>query len=232
MKLAIMQPYFMPYLGYFQLISAVDKFVIYDDVNYINKGWINRNNILVNEKATLVSLPLQDVSQNKLIKDIALVQDSKWKSKFIRTIELSYKKAPYFDQVFSIIEIIIQSKLTHINELALLSIISVSNYLQINTTFVQTSSVYANEQLKAQHRILNICKQEKASHYINPIGGLEIYSRKLFEEAEIKINFLKTTAHSYQQFGNTFVPNLSIMDVLMFNSKDEINQLLSLYELI
>ena len=99
-----MQPYFFPYIGYFQLINAVDKFIIYDDVNYIKKGWINRNNILVNNSPNLIQVPLIAASQNRLIKDILVVDENNWKDKLLKTIYFNYKKAPFFDQIFSLLE--------------------------------------------------------------------------------------------------------------------------------
>lgn len=108
MKLAIMQPYFLPYIGYFQLINAVDTFVLLDDVNYINKGWINRNQLLLNGKAHLFTLPLQKASQNKLINQLELSNETKWKDKLLKTIETAYKKAPQFHLVFPLISQILQ----------------------------------------------------------------------------------------------------------------------------
>jgi len=231
MRLAIMQPYIFPYIGYYQLIAAVDKFVVYDDVNFINRGWINRNNILINEKAGLFSIPLKNASQNRLINEIELMNESGWQAKFLKTAEHAYKKAPYFQTVFPLISNIIGNSSTHINQLAYLSIRSVCDYLKINTSFVQSSVQYKNNHLKAQNRILDICKIEKAGQYINPIGGIEIYSRELFEAAGVKINFLRTSGVKYKQFSNEFVPNLSIIDVLMFNDVEETDRLLSQFQL-
>ncbi len=232
MRLAIMQPYIFPYIGYYQLINAVDKFVVYDDVNYINKGWVNRNNILVNNQAFLFTIPLKDASQNRHIRDIALVTDDSWKKKFLKTIEQAYKKAPHFDTVFSLINDILYPAVTNINQLSLLSLQSVSNYLNITTAFVNSSTIYCNQHLKAQERILDICVSEKADHYINPIGGMEIYSKELFEKSGIRLNFLKTKPIEYKQFNKEFVPHLSMIDVLMFNDKEEIKQMLNQYELV
>ena len=232
MKLAIMQPYVFPYIGYYQLVNAVDKFVIYDDVNYINRGWINRNNILVNNQSNIFTISLKDASQNKLIRDIEILQASGWQKKFLKTVELAYKKASHFDEVFPLISGIVNAEITHIYQLASLSILSIARYLGIQTVFVNSSSIYDNANLKAQERILDICLREKADHYINPSGGIEIYSRELFDRSGIRLNFLKTKPVSYKQFNAEFVPSLSIVDVLMFNSKEAVNQLLGEYELL
>jgi len=232
MKLAIMQPYIFPYTGYYQLIGAVDRFVIYDDVNFINKGWINRNNLLVGNKAHLFTIPLKDASQNKWIRDTLLTGDEGWKTKLLRTVEQSYKKAPFFREVFPLISGVLLSETAHIGELASKSLTAVSDYLGLRTEFVATSVVYGNNHLKAQERILDICRREKADHYINPVGGMEIYSRELFTNAGIRLNFIRSKAGPYRQLGGDFVPNLSIIDVLMFNHKETICPMLQSYELI
>ncbi|HSZ85519.1 MAG TPA: WbqC family protein, partial [Puia sp.] len=187
MKLGIMQPYIFPYIGYYQLINAVDKFVIYDDVNYINKGWINRNNLLVNGKAFLFTIPLKEASQNKPINQIEIQENENWSKKFLKTIEQTYKKAPHFENTFSLVRNIINTPLKGIHELALSSLRSIAEYLDIKTQFVDSSSIYLNTNLKGQERILDICLKEKADHYINPIGGMEIYSNELFERSGIKL---------------------------------------------
>ena len=104
MKIAIMQPYFFPYLGYWQLMNIVDKFVIYDDVNYIKRGWINRNRILVEGKPFYIHVPVMKASQNKIINEMEVFVDSSLRKKELKTIELAYKKAPFFDSVYPLIK--------------------------------------------------------------------------------------------------------------------------------
>lgn len=232
-RLAIMQPYFLPYIGYFQLVAAVDTFVIYDDVNFIKKGWIHRNNILVNGQASLFTIPLSKISQNKLINEVALSEEwAEWVKKILKTVEQSYKKAPHFEEVFELLQIILETPTTQISELATASIQHVCDYLRINTKIISTSSQYNNKQLKAQERILDICLQEKAHHYINPTGGKELYDKELFAENGILLNFIESKRVTYPQFKNDFVPWLSVLDVLMFNSKEQTNQLLKEYLLV
>jgi WbqC-like protein family len=232
MKLAIMQPYIFPYIGYFQLIAAVDKFVIYDDVNFITRGWINRNNILVSNQSHLFTIPLKDASQNRLIREIEVMHGNGWEKKFLKTIEQAYKKAPFFTEFFPVISAIVNADMRYISELACSSIYSIAEYIGIPTKFVNTSSIYDNVQLKAQERILDICRQEQVSGYINPVGGMEIYSKPLFEQSGIALNFLKTRLTPYRQFGGEFVPSLSIIDVLMFNSRESMIGSLNEYDLL
>jgi WbqC-like protein family len=231
-KVAIMQPYFLPYIGYFQLINAVDEFLIYDDVNYINKGWINRNNILVNGKACLFSIPLKEASQNKLINEIEIINDGKWQSKLLKTIEQSYKKAPNYQTVAPMVHEIINFGDTNLSKYICNSLSTICKYLQINTEIIPSSSNFNNNQLKAQDRILDICLQLRAENYINPIGGVELYDKEIFEKSGIKLNFIKTQAIEYKQFSNTFTPHLSILDLIMFNSKQVISELINRFELI
>lgn len=232
MKLAIMQPYIFPYIGYFQLIKAVDKFVIYDDVNFINRGWINRNRILVNGKDSLFTIPLKEASQNKLINEIEVNWDDAWKSKWLKTLEQSYKKAPYFQQVRPIIEQTLEQEKTIFSEIIVENLKLINAYLGITTEIISSSSIYQNTELKAQTRIVDICLQEKANHYINPIGGLELYQKEVFEEQGMQLNFIKSKPVQYPQLKNDFVPWLSIIDVLMFNSVEQIQTFLDSYELV
>ncbi len=232
MKIAIMQPYIFPYIGYFQLINAVDKFVILDDVNYINKGWINRNRILVNNVDFTFTIPLKEASQNKYIYQIDILYDSKWRDKLIKTIELSYKKAPFFSDAFPVIRDIILFKEQNISAYIYKQLQDINSYLGITTTIVKSSTEYNNNHLKAQDKIIDICLQECSKNYINPIGGVELYNRADFDNQKIQLNFLKSNAIQYRQFNDTFVPWLSIIDVLMFNSKIEVKSLLEKCEFI
>lgn len=227
-----MQPYIFPYIGYFQLIGAVDRFVVYDDVNYINKGWINRNSILINGKPGLFTLPLKEASQNKKINEIHVSDDRKWIAKILRTIEMNYGKAPYFKKVFPLVSNILEGQSSSIANYNYQALAAVCEYLKIQTEIVPSSAIYGNEGLKGQDRILDICLRNKTTDYINPIGGMELYTKDTFLQNEIRLNFIKSKDCKYKQFENEFVPWLSIVDVLMFNSVDEINYMLSQYELI
>jgi hypothetical protein len=232
MTIAIMQPYIFPYIGYFQLINAVDKFIIYDDVNFINKGWINRNNILVSGQPHLFTVPLKDASQNKLIREVAVAQGEPWQKKFLKTVRQSYQKAPYYEKVFVLIEEIVNLEVKTIHELAHSALKITCAFMEIGTEIIPSSTRYNNTHLKGQERILDICRQENASHYINPIGGMELYDKGRFENEGRRLSFIKSVASPYPQFKNAFVPWLSIIDILMFNNQENINKHLKAYELI
>lgn len=232
MTIAIMQPYIFPYIGYFQLINAVDKFIIYDDVNFINKGWINRNNILVSGQPHLFTVPLKDASQNKLIREVELAQGEPWQKKFLKTVSQSYQKAPYYGKVFVLIEEIVNLEVKTIHELTHSALKITCAFMGIRTEIIPSSTRYNNTELKGQERILDICKQENASHYINPIGGMELYDKDRFEKEGIRLSFIKSVASPYSQFKNAFVPWLSVIDILMFNDQEDISKHLKAYELI
>ena len=232
MTIAIMQPYILPYIGYLQLTANVDKFIFYDDVAFINRGWINRNRVLMNGKDFMFTIPLKEASQNKLINEIYIDNTINWRPKFLKSIEQSYKKAPFYQEVYPIIEKIINDNFEKINDYIANSFEVLNQYLGIKTEIVRSSSIYQNTHLKAQERILDICVQEKASHYINPIGGMELYQKSIFEQQNIKLSFIKTKPVQYTQFKNEFVPWLSVLDVLMFNDKTTIQGFLNGFELV
>lgn len=229
MKLGIMQPYFLPYIGYFQLIKAVDKYVIYDDVNYIKKGWINRNNILCNGQAHLFSISLRGASQNKLINEIEISDDF---SKFRKMIELSYRKAPYFEEVFKLLNSIIDYPNKNLSLFLANSIKEICKYLSIDTEIIFSSEIEKNNDLKGQEKILEICKILQAKTYTNAIGGQSLYDKDIFLKENIELYFLQSNLTVYKQNLDEFIPYLSILDVMMWNSKDEINSMLESYELI
>ena len=229
-----MQPYFFPYIGYFKLINAVDKFIIYDDVNYIKRGWINRNNILINGKSNLINLPVKKVSQNKLISESFLELNNKTIIKFSNSVQMAYKKAPFFNKVNPLIQDILSniSNDVPISKINGMSLIKVSRYLKLNTTFEYSSEKYGDTRIfKKENRLIQICKKNNASTYINSYTGKKIYSKKEFKTNNIQLFFLKSQSSSYKQFNNLFVPNLSIIDVLMFNSISDIKKMILQYDL-
>ena len=231
MTLAIMQPYFMPYIGYFQLMKAVDRFVIYDDVAFINRGWVNRNQILVSGRAYLFTIPLREASQNRLIGDIELDNSTPWRAKLLRTVEQSYKKAPQFEAIFGLLERVLNSQSTTIAQLATEGLRAVNQHLGIETELIESSSVYQNQHLKGQERILNICQQNGATRYINPIGGAELYDKSIFSEVGIQLYFIESQRAEYAQFGGEFTPWLCMLDVLMFNDPAQTHRLLDQFTL-
>lgn len=230
-KVAIMQPYFFPYIGYWQLINAVDEYVVYDDVNYIKGGWINRNNILVNGNAHLITLPLDNASSFRLINEISVVENKKNIDKLLKSISLAYGKAPFFSQVMPVIEDLITNN-QNISKLNYDAILKINNYLGISTKILLSSELEKDDLLTAQDKVIHINKLLKSEVYINAIGGMELYDREVFKENGIELKFLSTNSIEYKQFKNEFVPNLSIIDVMMFNSVEKIKEMLDDYKLL
>lgn len=232
-RVAIMQPYFMPYIGYFQLINSVDEFVIYDTIQYTKKGWINRNRILVNGKDYLITIPIKkgsdylDVNQRYLA-DTKTV-DLK---RILQVLETTYKRAPYFTDAFPIIEKCILNDKINLFEFIYDSVIDLISYLNIKTKITKSSEIQIDHTLRSNNKVLAICKEQKADVYINAIGGRELYNRDEFMQHGITLKFIKSNPIIYSQYKNDFVPWLSIIDVLMFNPKDTIIQYLNSYTLI
>jgi hypothetical protein len=233
MKIAVMQPYLFPYIGYFHLIDAADKFIFYDDVNFIKQGWINRNYILSDNKGFLFSVPVKDISSFRLINEVEINEKifPHWKKKFLKTLELSYSKAPCFQPVFEMVQSVFDTAHTHVSKMAAQSIAEVCNFLGIETVVVASSSGYSNAHLKGKVRVLDICKKENATTYFNASGGQELYDKEEFSSEGIDLKFVKPLGKNYTQFNGEFVPWLSIIDVLMFNNVDECKVLLKNYEL-
>lgn len=227
-----MQPYFFPYIGYFQLINAVDTFVVYDNIKYTKKGWISRNRILSNGQDEYISLPLKKDSDFLNI-DQRYLADSfnDDKEKILRKISAYYQKAPYFNIVYTLVTDIINNQERNLFHFNYYSLVKICSYLEIKTPFIITSTLPVNHDLKSQERVLALCNYLKAKVYINPIGGktMGLYDKNVFLENGVELQFLKSSSIDYNQFDAPFVSWLSILDVIMFNSVSDIKKMLELY---
>ena len=224
MKIAIMQPYFLPYIGYFQLISAVDKFVVYDNIEYTKKGWINRNRILVNNKDAFISLPLKKDSDYLTVVERSLADT--WpqdRAKLLNKITECYRKAPYFKEVYPLVQDILCTDESNLFRFIFRSLQLIKNWLAIPTEMIISSEIDFDQHLKGEEKVIAICKALKADEYINPIGGLTLYDKDRFRKAGLKLSFLRSSdSIVYKQFSDEFIPWLSIIDMMMFNSTEEI----------
>jgi hypothetical protein len=223
MKVAIMQPYFLPYIGYFQLMSAVDVFVIYDRIKYTKKGWINRNRFLLNDTDAMFSLPLKKASDTLNVIERELAADFD-RTKLLNQFGGAYRRAPHFAQTYPLLERIVHHADGNLFRYIQHSLVEVSSHLGIDTEIRISSSVNFDEDLKAQEKVLAICEALNAKHFINPIGGTELYAREDFATRGVGLQFLKSRPFEYVQFGNEFVPWLSIVDVLMFNTIEAVRE--------
>ena len=233
MRIGIMQPYFFPYIGYFQLIHAVQTFVLNDDAAFIKQGFIHRNYLLINGSRKLFTIPLQKLSSSRSICETQLSPEKfeVWRNTFLKSVENFYRKAPYYDSTRQMIETVFDTSSQKVVDLAVGSLKTVARWLGLKAAFAQASKKYDNLHLKSQDRVLDICGIESATVYINLPGGKKLYSKAEFEKRGIQLLFLNPRPRQYRQFGYDFVPALSIIDVLMFNSKEQTKEMLTQYEL-
>lgn len=229
MKIAIMQPYFFPYIGYFQLVDAVDKFIFYDDVNFIKNGWINRNKILINSTPAYITIQLKEASSFRLINQVEFTNN---RSKIGKSIQMAYKKAQNFEQVWPLVNSVLIHETEKISELAIKSVTEVCEYLGIRTEFEISSKAYfETKNLERTERIISICKRTNAQAYYNLPGGIKLYSKDVFKENGLEIFFIKSCINNNKQFNNTFNPFLSIIDVIMHNPIELVKDMLTQYKL-
>ena len=226
-----MQPYFLPYIGYFQLIDAVDEFIIYDNIKYTKQGWVNRNRLLSNGHDVLFTVPLKNASDFLDIRDRE-ISEAFDKTKLLNQIAGAYAKAPQFGRVFPLIKEIILFPELNLFKYILSSIERVCAALRITTKLTISSDVGIDHKgLQAQGKVIALCKARQTTEYINPIGGVELYDKAAFEAQGITLLFHKTSDISYRQFDHPFVTHLSILDVMMFNSSEQLRSLLASYTL-
>ncbi len=248
MKLGIMQAYFFPYIGYFQLINAVDKFILYEHVNFRNKSWMTRNYILpINAKVQSISISVRKKSCNKTISDIELVEFKHFSATFLKKIYHSYRRTQFFDETIELFENIFNTNFSSLHHFNSFSITEICSHLGINTIIKSQNEnyLYLEEELstsdfnsnnsnfdKKSARIISICKNENANIYFNAIGGTALYDKINFYSQGITLNFIKTNDLIYKQFNETFIPNLSIIDVLMHNGINTTKILLNNYQIL
>lgn len=232
MKVGIMQPYFFPYAGYFQLIQATDVFVVYDNIEYTKKGWINRNRISGRQGDKTITLPIAAASDTLMIRDREIATAFQV-NKLLNKLRETYRKAPHFESAFNLVTDIISQGQKNLFEYLFTQLTEICAFLELDAELKVSSSIDADHALKKEERVLSICSALGATRYINAIGGVELYSEQRFEEAGIELRFLRSNIKPYAQFSPEFVPHLSIIDLLMFNSVEVIKKkLTSEFELI
>ena len=257
MKIGIFQPYFFPYIGYFQLIHAVDRFILYPEIQYICQGWINRNRIVQKNGCIQYILVPVHSGSHLCIKDVHIDNTSlRWRQRLIKSIRNFYGKAAYFKEIYPLLEeVLTQQDYLTISDLNVATIRSVANFLEMETEIVcanteryqgleeklvrlQTNGYdelpqYAEKQVSRMLvRIFEICRMEGADTFINSIGGTALYKNDVFAHHGVNLNFLQTHDIQYKQQCEEFIPNLSIIDVLMHNGKEKTKELLTHYTLI
>lgn len=231
-RIGAMQPYLFPYLGYFQLIAAVDAFVLSDDLQYINQGWINRNRILVNKQPALIQFPLKKASHLCRINERVLSDDfPQQRQRLLKTIVFAYGKAPCFDRFFPVLKGIIDFEERNLARYAENALRGICRYLDIGTPLLNSSDLALGPDFGIQGRVIETVRKLGGTVYINPIGGTGLYDFDTFERSGIELKFHRMEDVRYPQGRNAFVPSLSIIDVLMFNDVSEARRLLRCYSL-
>jgi hypothetical protein len=232
MKLAIMQPYFFPYIGYFQLIASVDLFIVYDNIKYTKKGWINRNRMLQNGSDVMFSLSLKsdsdylDICQRELSADFS-------RDKLLNQFKGAYRSAPYFSRTFPLIEKIVWHEESNLFRFLHHSIVKTCEHLGITTEIRISSDIAIDHTLRNQEKVLALCEKVNSNTYVNTIGGMDLYSKEMFRNKGVDLKFIQSKPFEYPQLGAGFVPWLSIVDVLMFNPVEAIQKCISTnYDLI
>ena len=254
MILAGMQPYFMPYLGYWQLINAVNKIILYGYLNFIKGGWINRNRIIQkNGEINYITVPLRKQSPSLLISEVQIDNSVNWSERMLKTIMINYKNAPYFDQIYPLIEGVLSKRYDTIMSINVESICNIAAFLEIDTIIdfenerfremedrlAKIESDYSvmpylekTRPEKMVARMIEQCRMENSQHLINAIGGIDLYDKQEFEQYGIALQFIKMNDIQYPQFTHEFIPNLSIIDVMMHIGKEGTKKLLDEYTLI
>jgi hypothetical protein len=231
MKTAIMQPYFWPYIGYFQMIGAVDSFIVYDDIQYTKSGWINRNRLCRDGAAVTFSLPLKSASGCPDVRERELADDFN-REKLLNQIKGAYGRAPYFAQTLPLIETVVRHPEKNLFRFLLHSLLKTTERIGISTRILISSDIDIDHGLKGQERVLALCEAVDTTTYVNLSGGVALYSADAFRARGMRLQFIRTTPFEYAQLRQPFIANLSIIDVLMFNSLESIRSVLcSNYEL-
>ena len=231
---AVMQPYLFPYIGYLNLVWASESFVFYDDVNFIKKGWINRNIVMMDGLKFPFSIPLVKPSQNKLIKDTLILDLESFKSKFVKQIYYAYKGSKYFETGMEYVESTLKEDFCSIAELAQYSVTNFFSMIRVEKVFYSSSISFPNiGGLNRSDRLIQITKQLGSNCYLNSIGGINLYSGEYFQSHNIALSFLMPKIRPYSQHKNLdFLPGLSLIDIIMNLCSDEIVEHLMSYEII
>lgn len=223
------QPYFLPYIAYWQLMKACDLFLIGDDYAFIKSGWVQRNRILQQGKPVYFGLEINDISCHRLINQTELLRDDFPRK--LKELYHCYRSAPFFERGYDLMERIFSCEETNLTAFLVNSIEIIRDYLGIKTKMMYTSQIEGNCRFKRECRVFDFCDRLGGTTYVNPIGGQSLYKKDEFAEHGIELKFIHSHCRAYKQFGKNFVPGLSILDVIMFNSREEIAQMLGEFTL-
>jgi hypothetical protein len=221
-----MQPYFFPYIGYFQLLAACDLFVVADDVQYIQQGWVNRNRILVHGAPAWITLPVAGADHSLPIHRREYVLEHRLANRIRRRIADAYRRAPHFARTMTLVDEVFDCRESGVASFNYHLLACVATRLSIDTPMRLASSIPREPGCEGQARVVDVCRRLGATTYINPSGGAALYNPNAFAKEGIHLRFLQSQAREYVQFGSPFVPWLSILDVLMFNDTKSVQEML------
>lgn len=228
MKVGIMQPYFLPYIGYYQMMAAVDKFVILDDVNYIRKGWINRNFIMIGGGQHWLTIPLSAASQNVEIRSLEIAPDTGWKIKMKRSIERAYRRTPLTIETMEMVSRFLEAAEGNLSDFLRMTLQEVCRVLKIETPIVSSSALGSRDGFKGQDKIIRLCTELQADTYVNLPGGRSFYQNEPFKSAGIELCFIdQTIPPGRLSSGLGDSPYISILDLLMRNSHESVRSALT-----
>lgn len=235
MKLAIMQPYFFPYIGYFSLINYSDKWIVFDDIQFIRHGWIERNRILSSSGDWIyIKVPLKKHKRGTNILNIEIRNDENWKKKFLDQLTFYKKKAPFYNNVINLVNNIFERNFNNISSFNVYSLVKICRYIGIEFNYQLYSDLEFDVRNEIDHPgqwALLISQQLSANEYVNPINGRNLFIKKEFQDFNIKLKFLENNLKSYSQNNQNFIKGLSIIDVLMFNEPKDVLELINNYKI-
>jgi hypothetical protein len=232
MVVAVMQPYFFPYIGYFQLMAACDVFVVLDDVQYIRGGWVNRNRILVNGGPQWITMPVAKADRHHAINKRNYLPDDRLARRLRPRIVGAYRGAPFFDDTMQVVDAVLGCGEANVAAFNTHLLRCVARRLGVDTPVRLASAISRPESLGGQEMVLDLCKRLGASSYVNPIGGLQLYDPARFSQESLTLRFLRSCAPAYPQFRAAPVQALSIIDVMMFNDIEAVRHMLEAYRLL
>jgi hypothetical protein len=227
--LGIMQPYFFPYLGYFDLINCSEHWIVFDTVQYIRHGWVNRNRIHHPKTGDLyILVPLKNQHRDTVIKDVLIADDQNWKAKILGQFNHYKKTAPYFKETYAFIEDCLSIPEPSLSRLNTLILQKTCARLGIRFTF----EVFSEMNLPIGKVdgpgdwALRISEALQAKEYVNPPGGVSLFDADKFKAANIKLTIRSIPAFAYPTRGYEYIPDLSILTVMAFNTPEQIKAFL------
>jgi hypothetical protein len=222
---SIMQPTYLPWLGYFDLIAQSKDFIFLDNVKFNKSSYHHHNKILGANGEIVLSVPtfVNKGRMNTLINEVTIDYSKKWQKKHLESIRQSYSKSPYFDQVYPDIESIIAIKDLNLCELNIRLIKLFASRFSFDTNFYLASEIANSAQDNVQ-RLINYCEILQCDNYYSPVGSSylnKVDNKELFKSAKITVSIQKFKLTPYLQKSKSFTPYMSVVDALMYSGYDE-----------